>query len=125
MTTTAAHILRAWSDPVRRFAGETRILTHLLRHGVPVAVPVLCEDGRACATDDDGAPHAVFPMLPNDGGDNVDSWQVGPDLLPVLWRTMREHDPVERTWLRAVRWIDDNFDVLRLPEPAASHTRVV
>ena len=38
-------------DPVRRFADEARILTYLLQRGVPVAVPVLSNDGKACATD--------------------------------------------------------------------------
>lgn len=37
-------------DPVRRFTGEARILTYLLQRGVPVAVPVLSDDGRACTT---------------------------------------------------------------------------
>ncbi len=41
-------------DPVRRFTGEARILTCLLQRGVPVAVPVLSDDGKACATDVDG-----------------------------------------------------------------------
>jgi Ser/Thr protein kinase RdoA (MazF antagonist) len=53
-------------DPVRRFTDEARIVTYLLQRGVPVAVPVLSDDGKACTTDDDGAPHAVFPMLPKD-----------------------------------------------------------
>ncbi|HMG64879.1 MAG TPA: hypothetical protein VK599_18195, partial [Streptosporangiaceae bacterium] len=57
-------------DPVRRFTDEARILTYLLQGGVPVAVPVLSNDGKACATDDDGAPHAVFPMLRTGGPDN-------------------------------------------------------
>jgi Ser/Thr protein kinase RdoA (MazF antagonist) len=36
-------------DPVRRFTGEARILTYLLQRGVPVAVPVLSDDGKTCA----------------------------------------------------------------------------
>jgi Ser/Thr protein kinase RdoA (MazF antagonist) len=48
----------------RRFTAEARIVTHLLQRGVPVAVPVLSNDGKAYTTDDDGALHAVFPMLP-------------------------------------------------------------
>ena len=55
------------TDPVRRFAGEARILAYLAQRGIPVAVPVLSGEGRVCATDDAGAPYAVFPMLPNDG----------------------------------------------------------
>jgi Ser/Thr protein kinase RdoA (MazF antagonist) len=106
------------ADPVRRFTGEARILTYLLQQGVPVAVPVLCDDGKACATDDDGAPHAVFPMLPSSGGDGdpalyrnigaaiarlhvaladcpfgVESWEVGPGLLPAWWRTAKDRLP--------------------------------
>ena len=65
-------------DPVRRFTGEARILTYLLQRGVPVAVPVLSDDGKVCATDDEGAPHAVFPMLPDGGADK------DPGLDPAL-----------------------------------------
>jgi Ser/Thr protein kinase RdoA (MazF antagonist) len=109
-------------DPVRRFAAEARILAFLLQRGVPVAVPVLSDDGRACATDDDGAPHAVFPMLPRGGahhGPELDpalfqnvgaaiarlhvalagcpfgfeSWEVGPAVLPALWRGAEDRLP--------------------------------
>jgi Ser/Thr protein kinase RdoA (MazF antagonist) len=108
-------------DPVRRFTAEARILTHLLQRGVPVAVPVLSDDGKACATDDDGVPHAVFPML-RSGADNdpaldpalhrnvgaaiarlhaaladcpfgVESWRVGPDLLQADWQTVQDRLP--------------------------------
>jgi hypothetical protein len=37
-------------DPVRRFTGEARILAYLLQQGVPVAVPVLSDDGKAYTT---------------------------------------------------------------------------
>ena len=57
-------------DPVRRFTDEARILTYLLQRGVPVAVPVLSDDGKAYATDGDGALHAVFPMFPQGGADD-------------------------------------------------------
>lgn len=69
-------------DPVRRFAGEARILAYLLQRGVPVAVPVLSDDGKACAADDDGALHAVFPMLPSRGAGG------GPGLDPALYRNV-------------------------------------
>jgi Ser/Thr protein kinase RdoA (MazF antagonist) len=111
-------------DPVRRFTGEARILTYLLQRGVPVAVPVLSNDGKACTTDDDGAPHAVFPMLPNGGADNdpgldpvlfqnigaaiarlhialadcpfgVESWEVGPDTLKACWQTAEKRLPAD------------------------------
>jgi Ser/Thr protein kinase RdoA (MazF antagonist) len=110
------------SDPVRRFADEARILSYLLQRGVPVAVPVLSDDGRACVTDHDGAPHAVFPMLPKGGADSdpgldptlfqnvgaaiarlhialadcpfgVESWEVGPGALRALWQTAEDHLP--------------------------------
>jgi Ser/Thr protein kinase RdoA (MazF antagonist) len=109
-------------DPVRRFTGEARILTYLLQRGVPVAVPVLSNDGKACATDDHGAPYAVFPMLPQGGADKdpgldpalyqnvgaaiarlhvalagcpfgVESWQVGPDSLEAHWQTVEDRLP--------------------------------
>jgi Ser/Thr protein kinase RdoA (MazF antagonist) len=80
---------------------------------------VLSDDGKACATDDDGAPHAVFRMLPKGGADNapgldpalfqnvgaaiarlqialagcpfgVESWEVGPDSLKAKWQTAKE-----------------------------------
>lgn len=109
-------------DPVRRFTDEARILTYLLQRGVPVAVPVLSDDGNVCATDDDGAPHAVFPMLPDGGADNdpgldpalfqnvgaaiarlhvaladcplsIESWEVGPGVLKEIWQTAQDHLP--------------------------------
>lgn len=96
MTTAAAQVLRAWSaaiergdryvlkqvaalsapDRVRRFTDEARIVGYLLQRGVPVAVPVLADDGRAWAAGADGALYAVFPMLPR--GDDS-----GPDLDPA------------------------------------------
>jgi Ser/Thr protein kinase RdoA (MazF antagonist) len=112
------------ADPLRRFAAEARILAHLLQRGVPVAVPVLSDDGRAAVTDEDGALHAVFPMLPRDDADDdpgldpvlyqnigaaiarlhlalagcpfgIDSWVVGPGLLPALWRTATDRLPAD------------------------------
>lgn len=109
-------------DPVRRFTGEARILVYLLQQGLPVAVPVLSNDGKACATDDDGAVHAVFPMLREGGAGNatrldpalfrnvgaaiarlhialaacpfgVESWEVGPGLLAVWWQSVRDRLP--------------------------------
>lgn len=105
-------------DPVRRFADEARILTYLLQRGVPVAVPVLSDDGRVCAPDHAGAPYAVFPMLghvPAGDGDHdpvlwynagaaiarmhraladcpfgIDSWRVGPETLEAVWRTAQD-----------------------------------
>ena len=69
-------------DPVRRFTGEARILAYLLQRGVPVAVPVLSDDGNVCATEDDGALYAVFPMLPQGGAGN------GPGLDPALYQNV-------------------------------------
>jgi Ser/Thr protein kinase RdoA (MazF antagonist) len=109
-------------DPVRRFTGEARILAYLLQQGVPVAVPVLSNDGKAYTTDDDGALHAVFPMLSHDGADHdqarepalyqnvgaaiarlhialagcpfgVESWEVGPGSLQASWQTMEDRLP--------------------------------
>jgi Ser/Thr protein kinase RdoA (MazF antagonist) len=109
-------------DPARRFTDEARILTYLLQRGVPVAVPVLSDDGKAYATDDDGAPHAVCPMLPGGGADHdpgldpalfqnigaaiarlhvaladcpfgVESWEVGPGMLTALWQTAEDRLP--------------------------------
>jgi Ser/Thr protein kinase RdoA (MazF antagonist) len=108
-------------DPARRFTAETRIVTHLLQQGVPVAVPVLANDGKAYTADDDGALHALFPMLPHGGGQGpgldpvlyenvgaaiarlhdalascpfgIDSWEVGPGLLTTWWQTMEDRLP--------------------------------
>jgi Ser/Thr protein kinase RdoA (MazF antagonist) len=109
-------------DPARRFTDEARIVTHLLQRGVPVAVPVLSNDGRPYTTDDDGALHAVFPMLPQGASDDgpgldpvlyqnvgaaiarmhtaladcpfgIESWEVGPGLLAALWQTAEERLP--------------------------------
>lgn len=109
-------------DPVRRFTDEARILTYLLQRGVPVAVPVLSDDERACTTNEDGVPNAVFPMLPKGDADNdprldpalfqnvgaaiarlhavladrpfgVESLDVGPGLLTAWWQTVDDHLP--------------------------------
>ena len=109
-------------DPARRFTDEARIVTHLLQRGVPVAVPVLADDGKAYTTDDAGAPHAVFPMLPQGDDEDdpgldpvrhqnvgaaiarlhlaladcpfgIESWAVGPGLLPALWQSAEDRLP--------------------------------
>jgi Ser/Thr protein kinase RdoA (MazF antagonist) len=109
-------------DPARRFTDETRIVTHLLQRGVPVAVPVLSDHGKPYATDDDGALHAVFPMLSQgDAGNDpgldpvlyqnvgaaiarlhvalagcpfgINSWTVEPGLLTALWGTAEDRLP--------------------------------
>jgi len=111
------------ADPVRRFADEVRILTYLLQRGIPVAVPVLADDGKAYATDDDGALCAVLPMLPQ-GDDSdpkldprllenigaaiarmhaaladcpfgIESWEMGPGTLTASWQTLRDRLPAE------------------------------
>jgi Ser/Thr protein kinase RdoA (MazF antagonist) len=46
-----------------RFTEETRIVVHLGQHGVPVAVPILSDDGRI-SIEHDGALWALTPMLP-------------------------------------------------------------
>ncbi len=110
-------------DPVRRFSDEARILTYLLQRGVPVAVPVLSNDGKAYTTGGDGAPYAVFPMLPQGGGSDpkldpgllesmgaaiarlhaaladcpfgIESWEIGPGLLTALWQTVQDRLPAD------------------------------
>ena len=47
----------------RRFAEETRIVIHLGQRGLPVAVPVVSDDGRICV-EHDGALWALTPMMP-------------------------------------------------------------
>jgi len=69
------------ADPVRRFCDEARILTYLLQRGVPVAVPLLTDDGKVYTADDEGALCAVFPMLSQGGADD-------PKLDPGLLRNM-------------------------------------
>ncbi len=111
------------ADPVRRFTGEARILSYLLQQGVPVAVPVLADDGKAYTTDDEGALCAVFPMLPQSGADDpkldpgllrnmgaaiarmhkalarcplgIESWQVGPGTLIASWQVLLERLPAD------------------------------
>ena len=46
-----------------RFTEETRIVIHLAQHGLPVAVPVLSDDGEICTVHDD-ALWTLTPMLP-------------------------------------------------------------
>lgn len=111
------------ADQMRRFTGEARILTHLLQRGVPVAVPVLADDGKAYATDDEGALYAVFPMLLQGSADDpkldpgllrnmgeaiarmhdaladcpfgIESWEVGPGTLTASWQVLRDRLPAE------------------------------
>lgn len=92
-------------DPVRRFTGEARILTYLLQRGVPVAVPVLTDDGRVCTTGGDGA------------NDDIPALALAA-ALGLLAYFIQEHDLVEESWLRAACWIGDNFGTLRLPAGA-------
>ncbi|MGH3489795.1 MAG: phosphotransferase enzyme family protein [Actinopolymorphaceae bacterium] len=48
-----------------RFVDEARIVSYLAQRGLPVAVPVLCDDGRVYAAEDGGI-YALTPMLPAD-----------------------------------------------------------
>lgn len=64
MTIVAARVLEAWSGVF-----SSPVITEL--------TPVVSNDGKVCATDD-GAPYAVFPVLPTDSDDN------GLGLDPVL-----------------------------------------
>ena len=70
ITTKSGHqfVLKQLADteaaPRRaRFIKETRIVIHLGGHGLPVAVPVLTDDGRIC-TEHGDALWALTPMLP-------------------------------------------------------------
>lgn len=118
-------------DPVRRFTDEARILTYLLQQGIPVAVPVLSNGGRPYATDEDGAPHAVFPLLPGEETDDgldpvryrnigaaiarphvalaacpfgVESWEVGPRQLTATWQAVRDGLPPDVLARVEPRW---------------------
>lgn len=110
-------------DPVRRFTGEARILGYLLQRGVPMAVPVLTDDGKAYAADGDGALYAVFPMLLSGGADDpkmdpvllenmgaaiarmhdaladcpfgIESWKVGPGTLIASWQVLEDGLPAD------------------------------
>jgi Ser/Thr protein kinase RdoA (MazF antagonist) len=110
-------------DPVRRFTSEARILTYLLQRGVPVAVPMLADDGKAYTTDDEGGLCAVFPMLPQGDADDpkmdpgllqdmgaaiarmhealarcpfgIESWEAGPGTLTASWQTLRDRLPAD------------------------------
>lgn len=46
-----------------RFVEETRVVVHLGQRGVPVAIPILSDDGRICVEHDD-ALWALTPTLP-------------------------------------------------------------
>ena len=111
------------ADPVRRFGDEARILTYLLQRGVPVAVPVLTDDGKVYAADDEGALCAVFPMLTQGGADDqkldpgllrnmgaaigrmhealaacpfgIESWEVGPGTLIASWHVLEDGLPAD------------------------------
>ena len=52
------------ADPVRRFTDEVRVLSYLQQRGLPVAVPLPCDNGCIYAADDRGAMYALTPMLP-------------------------------------------------------------
>ncbi len=53
-----------FADPARRFIDEARVLSFLQEQGLPVAVPVPCDNGSVYAADASGALFALTPMLP-------------------------------------------------------------
>lgn len=62
-----------WVDATSRFVAEARIMLHLARNGLPVAPPVVCDDGRIFATNDAGVAYFLSPMLPAGGAGGVES----------------------------------------------------
>jgi Ser/Thr protein kinase RdoA (MazF antagonist) len=62
-----------WLDATSRFVAEARIVSFLARRGLPVAPPVLCDDGRIYATDDADVAYFLTPMLPAGRAGEVES----------------------------------------------------
>jgi Ser/Thr protein kinase RdoA (MazF antagonist) len=58
----------AVGEPLLRLASEHRVLTHLHRYGVPVAVPLVTDDARLYASDGSDV-YVLSPRLPGEQGD--------------------------------------------------------
>ncbi|HVX44593.1 MAG TPA: phosphotransferase [Mycobacteriales bacterium] len=64
-----AFVLKRNDSSVRQLVAEARILAHLSRNGVPVAVPIPSDDGRIAVRTDDGI-FTLAPKLPAGSGDD-------------------------------------------------------
>lgn len=62
-----------WVDATARFVAEARIMSYLAQRGLPVAPPVVCDDGRIYATNAAGVAYFLTPMLAAGGADGVES----------------------------------------------------
>jgi Ser/Thr protein kinase RdoA (MazF antagonist) len=62
--------------------------------------------------------HAVSRLAPQEN-DDLPALALAA-ALGLIDHFAREHDLVEESWLRTVRWIADNYDALRLPASAFS-----
>jgi Ser/Thr protein kinase RdoA (MazF antagonist) len=71
----------AVGEPLLRLACEHRVLTHLHRYGVPVAVPLVTDDARLYASDGSDV-YVLSPRLPGEQG----SPESRPDAAAVYTR---------------------------------------
>lgn len=133
------------ADPVRRFTDEARILAFVAQWGLPVAVPVLCDDGSIFTTDVAGGIYALTPMLPFVGGDmpldtalfqnigrtigrmhaalaecpyEIDSWEVGPDTFTECWARIRNRVGIDEC---VEPWRDEIMRALAEPHRQRVH----
>lgn len=67
----AQYVLKRTGSAVSAVVDEARILSHLSRHGIPVAVPIPADDGRILTRTDDGT-FTLAPKLPVRQSDPVD-----------------------------------------------------
>jgi Ser/Thr protein kinase RdoA (MazF antagonist) len=75
-----------WLDATSRFVAEARIVSYLARRGLPVAPPVLCDDGRIYATDHADVAYFLTPMLPVGGATETESAERFRDVGATLAR---------------------------------------
>lgn len=54
--------------PRLRLAREFRLLAHLHGSGIPIALPIVADDGNICA-ETDGELYVLLPKIPHDSGD--------------------------------------------------------
>lgn len=117
MTIDAARVLEAWSEavgsPVVTKLTPGRVWAVATRRGHRFVLKKVYE-ARHLLT----GYHAVSSLTPWENDDLPALALV--TALGLFDYFVRAHELVEESWLRTARWIDDNFEALRLPAPALS-----
>ena len=125
------------ADPRSRLAEQHRILSYLAERGLPVACPLVTNDGQIYAEGDDGV-YALTPMLPNEKIDVTGSSEPLREIGRAIarlhlalnecpfdiasWHIRLAEQTFETTWdgLRELLPVADFTDVARRVEPLRS-----